>query len=414
MAPACPQKGVHAKGQSVGKGGKNGASACVSVMAGKREEEDFEHYTREGHVVVGDGEVRVPVRIMRDSGTKYSLMVSSLLPKVDRKGVMRMKGVGGMVEAPMVDVVIEAEGWRKKERVALTPELPMKGVDVLLGNNAGGEMKITRFLGESAERVEEPVASFQKTDVSVVREAMMRSKDEQKTEERPEEVVVTRKEQRELQQVYLGEMGRYFSDEQAGDERRMLEGASAAVTRAMARREQEAQHEEEMEGIRELFGGPGRQELPSQEEEEVKRDPSGGEMQAEREQEGDESGAMVVAAPRCEGEATGLPCSREKLILAQREDPQLTPLWERALTEEEAEKEATCYYKAGGLLKRKWSPRKTREEQQPIHQVVIPRRYREEVIRIAHEETVAHLSARKTGDAITCYFFLDRAEEGCE
>ena len=123
--------------------------------------------------------------------------------------------------------------------------------------------------------------------------------------------------------------------------------------------------------------------------------------------EDEERQRVEVRAVAESGKGEGrLPLTRPELIQAQREDPDLAPLWRRALTAEEAASESTCFYVDQGLLKRKWrSPHDPCEDHQTYHQVVVPEGCRRRLIQVAHEETAAHLGARKTGDALLNYFF---------
>lgn len=78
---------------------------------------------------------------------------------------------------------------------------------------------------------------------------------------------------------------------------------------------------------------------------------------------------------------------------------------------EEAKDESTCLYVDRELLERKWrrvdAPA---EESETYHQVALPRKYQQDVTRIAHEDVMAHLGASKTGDVILQYFLLARIE----
>ena len=64
-----------------------------------------------------------------------------------------------------------------------------------------------------------------------------------------------------------------------------------------------------------------------------------------------------------------------------------------------------------GLLKRKW-----RRSQAPcgkpqtLQQVVLPRKFQEEVTRMAHEEIVVHMGAKKTGETILSDFYWPKMD----
>lgn len=93
---------------------------------------------------------------------------------------------------------------------------------------------------------------------------------------------------------------------------------------------------------------------------------------------------------------------------AQQRDPEIRTLLQKALAVEETKDEFTCVvYLERGLLKMKWrrvdAPA---EESKTYHQVVLPRKYRQEVIQTAHEDVTDHLGGRKTGDAILQYIIF--------
>ncbi|MPC79691.1 hypothetical protein E2C01_074232 [Portunus trituberculatus] len=176
------------------------------------------------------------------------------------------------------------------------------------------------------------------------------------------------------------------------------QGEVAVVTRSMARRQTQEQQETSLEeGIGELFtipqmdepqdlaAGPGRDDVAKQ----------SGESRSKKGWPGQERlDARSTSAQGGSGERVLLPATHQQLVQVQREDPELKTLLQEALKKEEAASELSCYYHEDGLLKRKWrSPKAPCEEHQTYHQIVLPQKYREEVIRIAHEETAAHLGA---------------------
>ena len=105
------------------------------------------------------------------------------------------------------------------------------------------------------------------------------------------------------------------------------------------------------------------------------------------------------------------PCpsvKREQLIEAQQHDAELVQLAKEAVSEEEMTKHAHCYYLKSGILMRKWRPpdAPALEEWQVVHQIVLPKCCRKEVMSLAHESPMAgHLGINKTYNRVLSHFF---------
>ena len=73
-----------------------------------------------------------------------------------------------------------------------------------------------------------------------------------------------------------------------------------------------------------------------------------------------------------------------------------------------------CYYTKSSVLMRKWSPpgRPTDEDWTAVHQVVVPPRYRKEILRLAHGIPMAgHLGVRKTVARILAHYYWPRLRQ---
>ena len=100
--------------------------------------------------------------------------------------------------------------------------------------------------------------------------------------------------------------------------------------------------------------------------------------------------------------------TKSSLLAEQQQDAELKRVQHEALTKEESKLSAICYYHdADGLLMRKWrDPKMPAEEWSEVHQVVLPRVYRDEVLRLAHSAPMAgHLGVRKTLHRVTQHFY---------
>ena len=102
---------------------------------------------------------------------------------------------------------------------------------------------------------------------------------------------------------------------------------------------------------------------------------------------------------------------KEKLIEEQNNDTEVLQLRSRAQPYEEAEKVPECYYIQDDILMRKWRPPDAtpEEEWKVVHQVVLPKVYRQEILNLAHDSPLSgHLGVRKTVHRILQHFYWPR------
>ena len=91
--------------------------------------------------------------------------------------------------------------------------------------------------------------------------------------------------------------------------------------------------------------------------------------------------------------------SRSQLCKEQHSDPEISPLFDRALDENEMSQVSVCYYVKNGILMRKWRPPDVSadDEWTVNHQIVVPRAYRPEILNLAHETPMSgHLGIDKS------------------
>ena len=111
--------------------------------------------------------------------------------------------------------------------------------------------------------------------------------------------------------------------------------------------------------------------------------------------------------------ALNSPLSREQLITDQKNDPEQCQIASKAFGSDEVPDVGTCYYyyNSDGILMRKWRPMTApaNEEWQIIHQIVVPRVHRKEILKLAHVSPMAgHLGINKTYQKI-CIIFIGHA-----
>ena len=79
--------------------------------------------------------------------------------------------------------------------------------------------------------------------------------------------------------------------------------------------------------------------------------------------------------------------SKSKLISEHENDPKLAPLFKLVLPPVELDKVPVGYYVRNGVLIRKWRPPNVpaSEEWAVVHHNVVPKVYRNEILKLAHE-----------------------------
>ena len=99
---------------------------------------------------------------------------------------------------------------------------------------------------------------------------------------------------------------------------------------------------------------------------------------------------------------------KSKLISEQEDDPELAPLFKLILPPVELDKVPVGYYVRNGVLMRKWRPPNipASEEWSVVHQIVVPKVYQSEILKLAHESPMGgHLGINKTYNKITKHFY---------
>ena len=90
--------------------------------------------------------------------------------------------------------------------------------------------------------------------------------------------------------------------------------------------------------------------------------------------------------------------SKSKLISEQEKDPDLASLFKLVLSPVELDKVPVGYYVRNGVLMRKWRPPNVpaSEEWSVVHQIVVPKVYQSEILKLAHESPMGgHLGINK-------------------
>ena len=79
--------------------------------------------------------------------------------------------------------------------------------------------------------------------------------------------------------------------------------------------------------------------------------------------------------------------SRSQLSKEQHKDPEISPLFHKAVNKTDLAQDSICFYIKNGILMRKWrsSEIPADDEWAVNHQIVVPKIYRSEILSLAHE-----------------------------
>ena len=100
--------------------------------------------------------------------------------------------------------------------------------------------------------------------------------------------------------------------------------------------------------------------------------------------------------------------SRSQLSKEQNKDPEISPLFQKAVSETDLAQDPICFYIKNGILMRKWrSPEVSADDEWAVnHQIVVPKIYRSEILSLAHETPMSgHLGVNKTYHKILNHFY---------
>ncbi|KAL3967153.1 FMS-like tyrosine kinase 1 [Sarotherodon galilaeus] len=102
-----------------------------------------------------------------------------------------------------------------------------------------------------------------------------------------------------------------------------------------------------------------------------------------------------------------LSVSQQELVQAQHADASLAELFRQVQPSVDARSAASGYFLHEDVLVRKWSPQGLDCVGRPVVQIVVPIKYRDEVLKCSHDKS-GHLGVTKTYNYILRYFFWPR------
>lgn len=137
----------------------------VNVTEGENDDidEDFRPFISQGFVSLVDDATPVPVTILRDTAAKQSLILSNILPFSPQSycgsDILAWGVKMSAVCAPLHFIHLSSKLASGKCKIAVRPQLPIAGVDLILRNDlAGGKVF------SSPEVIESPVADLSVSD----------------------------------------------------------------------------------------------------------------------------------------------------------------------------------------------------------------------------------------------------------
>ena len=120
-------------GPETNKAGESKPQGMVSTTLAN---EIYRPFTRKGNIKDGKGN-NIPVTILRDTGSTQSLILVRKLPGGQPLGFTTIKGIGGKaLKVPLRKVKLTTGKISREIIVGVVKTLPMKKIDLLLGNEA--------------------------------------------------------------------------------------------------------------------------------------------------------------------------------------------------------------------------------------------------------------------------------------
>lgn len=306
-------------------------------------------FIMKGFVSLCEGEPKIPLTILRDSAASQSVILEGVLPLSEKTSINAdalVRGFGmQFVGVPLHVIYLDTELVQGRVVVGVSPQFPIEGVSFILGNDlAGGKVLL------NPEVTAVPLS------------------------EHPDDL-----------------------------ERRYPEVFSVcAMTRAMLKRQGSPDEVSGVELADTFMAAPDSQvslpaELPSEFPSPSQLYPSGGTPTA-----------PAVVPSLVEGSGSKVCMSRDRFLVAQKQDVSLTPCFDQVSPLHEVENMATGFFLKDGVLVRKWTPPQVsaQDDWGVLTQIVVPKTHRHDILKLAHDNPLAgHLGVNKTYDRILRCFF---------
>ena len=309
--------------------------------------EIYEPFLSDGFVSLNsDFAQSAPITILRDTGASQSLILADTLPfseKTSSGTSVLIQGVEcGFANVPLHNIYLSSDLVNGPVAVGIRQTLPFKGVHLLLGNDLAGDKVVVNPLV---------------TDTPCMNQS-------------PDPI------EQELPDLY----------------------PSCAVTRAMAKKAMLTENQSDIDLTDSFIGQSFKNEITK----------SLSQNLPEHQTYSNDSTSVSDHFPSSSVEEGHDIRSRSQLSKEQHKDPKISPLFQKAVSETDLVQDPICFYIKNGILMRKWrSPEIPADDEWAVnHQIVVPKIYRSEILRLAHETPMSgHLGVNKTYHKILNHFY---------
>ncbi|XP_076055291.1 uncharacterized protein LOC143033689 [Oratosquilla oratoria] len=314
----------------------------------------FEPFCSSGSVALTQFSEPIPLKILRDTGSALSLVAKDAVPSIETcytGNWVLVNGLTGGSHIPLCMLYLRSPITSGYVTLGVVDRLPVEGVSLLIGNDLAGGVMLHNAMVSSCPSVENNTSQIEKNLPGLFPAC-----------------AVTRS----------------MSQRESAESSEPVSGRVDDVDPSLPCEESEvdsSQVDLPDIGLREFFEDPS---------------PTG-----KTKSSSDEDSVTALAS------FSSSPVTRSKLIQLQAEDPELASFRSRAVSESEAEREASCYYTSSGVLMRKFrSPVSPANHLWTVHhQIVVPSPLCQDILSIAHDGVGGHLGVRKTYTKILSHFY---------
>ncbi|XP_066952544.1 uncharacterized protein [Macrobrachium rosenbergii] len=348
----------------------------IPVSHCDRLDNEFAPFKFDGVVSVSDDLGRsVPVRIVRDTCSSNSLIVKEKVPGLEKTFTsdrLVVRSLGGLVTVPLCRLYLHCGLLTRYVTVGVVDELPIQGVDFLMGNDLAGR-----------KVVPSPIVVDTPLEVSPVEDPVLY----------PSCVV---------------QRSRSLAVVEVPRERGTDVTKDVNVSTTSGTEEKDAVGTVDVDiNIDSLFQTDSFEGNVKEKESvlETKFGLKTGNVVLVNTLKSVENEINLSNVSDCSDNLFDMKCS--DIIKAQQEDLSLQSIYSEVVAEDQINTEPVCYYLRNGLLMRKFRSLHTPASStwEIRNQIVIPASLRQKVLHMAHNVSSSHLGIRKTLSAVLQLFY---------
>lgn len=362
---------------------------------------------------VGTNELNAqPICVWRDTGAFQTLLLEGILPEnqMELSKSIQVHGIMESASIPLQTVFLTTDYYQGQAEVGVVKQIPIPGVHLLLGNDlAASTVNPKSQIAESQEnRVYTPEKHAEGNgQANSQKRAEPQSAETQNGREACPETVLTRSQTALLRATESS--SKVPSEDTSDEENETVDPGSQILPNFQTTSESGVSTDESLprptdstklsEKIARAAEGLPKPPATAKNFEQIadfKEIPQG-QVSSEVETEQDSAFAKQFEPP----------VERSKLIIEQENDSELKSIAEE-MDKRDKDTESIFFYKQHGVLMRKWKPPDATAEQEwrDVHQIVLPRSYRNQVLSLAHDCPLSgHLGVRKTLYRIRRHFY---------